>query len=90
MLIIIALQPVLVLLLIYFMNSVLRLALFAERPSSAEGLSPARRLMFLEYNSKVAYTQLLTPPFLSALVLDRRGKWAVVKSCSRRALACGR
>ena len=30
--------------------------------------------MFLEYNSKVAYTQLLTPPFLSALVLDRRGK----------------
>jgi len=33
MLIVIALQPVLVLLLIYFMNSVLRLALFAERPS---------------------------------------------------------
>ena len=37
MLIIIALQPVLVLLLIYFMNSVLRLALFAERLSPAEG-----------------------------------------------------
>lgn len=37
MLIVIALQPVLVLLLIYFMNSVLRLALFTERPSPAEG-----------------------------------------------------
>ena len=46
--------------------------------------------MFLEYNSKVAYTQLLTPPFLSALVLDRRDKWAMVKSCSPRALACVR
>ena len=75
MLIVIALQPVLVLLLICFMNSVLRLALFAERRSPAEGLEPSPSLKCsLEYNSKVAYTQLLTPPFLSALVLDRRGK----------------
>ena len=90
MLIIVALQPLLVLLLISFMNSALCLALFGDPQPPAGGLGSVCALMSFEYNSKVAYTQLLTPPFLSALVLDRRGKWAVVKSCSRWALACVR
>ena len=37
----------------------------------------------LEYNSKVAYTQLLTRPFLSALVLEGRCESAVVESSTR-------